>query len=188
VGIDPQSEFGRLVLTCSLESPSKHSSTLAFSGLLVYDYFTVFVRVFLYSFTALLIWLSLLTGVPDREDSADFYCLLLGATLGMAFMASSVHLLMIFIAIEMASLPSYALAGFLKGRRQSGEAALNHALLDLLDGNCRLVDPKHTGGFAGRRTNSSRELRKIICRGKYFICFLPAFAKYCIIKFRYNIS
>ena len=27
-----------------------------------------------------IIWLSLLTGIPDREDSADFYCLLLGAT------------------------------------------------------------------------------------------------------------
>src|SRR5437660_3100981 len=68
------------------------------------------------------------TGIPDREDSADFYVLLLGATLGMALMASSAHLLMVFIAIEMASLPSYALAGFLKGRRQSSEAALKYVV------------------------------------------------------------
>src|SRR5262245_41530210 len=46
-------------------------------GMLVYDYFTVYLRCFLYSFTALVIWLSLITGIPDREDSADFYCLLL---------------------------------------------------------------------------------------------------------------
>ncbi len=99
-----------------------------FSGLLAYDYFTVFLRLFLLSFTALVIWLTLLTGIPDREDSADFYCLLLGATLGMALMASANHLLMVYIAVEMASLPSYAMAGFLKGRRQSGEAALKYVV------------------------------------------------------------
>ncbi len=99
-----------------------------FSGLLVYDYFTVFLRLFLLGVAALLIWLSMLTGIPDVEDSADFYCLLLGATLGMMLMASANHLLMVFIAVEMASLPSYALAGFLKGRRQSSEASLKYVV------------------------------------------------------------
>ena len=90
--------------------------------------FTIFLRLFLLGFTALIIWLTLLTGIPDREDSADFYCLLLGATLGMSLMASANHLLMVFIGVEMASLPSYALAGFLKGRRQSSEAALKYVV------------------------------------------------------------
>jgi NADH-quinone oxidoreductase subunit N len=99
-----------------------------FTGLLVYDNFTVFLRLFLFSFTALIIWLSMLTGIPDREDSADFYSLLLGAAVGMSLMASANHLLMVYIGVEMASLPSYALAGFLKGRRQSSEAALKYVV------------------------------------------------------------
>jgi NADH-quinone oxidoreductase subunit N len=99
-----------------------------FSGLLVYDNFTVFLRLFLLGFATLLIWLSMLTGIPDREDSADFYCLLLGATLGMSVMASANHLLMVYIGVEMASLPSYALAGFLKGKRQGSEAALKYVV------------------------------------------------------------
>jgi NADH-quinone oxidoreductase subunit N len=99
-----------------------------FGGLLAYDSFTIFLRLFLLGFAALIIWLSLLTGIPDREDSADFYCLLLGATLGMSLMASANHLLMVYIGVEMASLPSYALAGFLKGRRQSSEAALKYVV------------------------------------------------------------
>src|SRR5207244_9758621 len=33
-----------------------------------------------------------------------------------------------YIGVEMASLPSYALAGFLKGRRQSSEAALKYVV------------------------------------------------------------
>jgi NADH-quinone oxidoreductase subunit N len=99
-----------------------------FTGLLVFDNFTIFLKMFLLGFAALLVWLSLTTGIPDREDSADFYTLLLGATLGMMLMASANHLLMVFIAVEMASLPSYALAGFLKGRRQSSEAALKYVV------------------------------------------------------------
>jgi len=99
-----------------------------FSGMLAYDKLTIFLRMFLLGFTALVIWLTLLTGIPDREDSADFYCLLLGAVVGMSLMASANHLLMVFIGVEMASLPSYALAGFLKGRRQSSEAALKYVI------------------------------------------------------------
>src|SRR5207244_5052800 len=38
------------------------------------------------------------------------------------------HLLMVFIAVEMASLPCYALAGFLKGRRPSSEASLKYVV------------------------------------------------------------
>lgn len=99
-----------------------------FSGLLVYDNFTIFVRLFLFGFTALLVCLSMITGIPDAEDSADFYCLLLGATVGMALMASANHLLMAYIGVEMASLPSYALAGFLKGRRRASEASLKYVV------------------------------------------------------------
>jgi NADH-quinone oxidoreductase subunit N len=99
-----------------------------FSGLLAYDGFTIFFRLFLLGFAALLIWLSRLTRIPDREDSADFYCLVLGASLGMALMAEANHLLMAYIAVEMASLPSYALAGFLKGQRRASEASLKYVV------------------------------------------------------------
>jgi NADH-quinone oxidoreductase subunit N len=99
-----------------------------FTGLLVFDNFAIFVKMFLFGFAALVVFLSLLTGIPDREDSADFHVLLLGATVGMSIMASANHLLMIFIGIEMASVPSYALAGFLKGRRPSSEAALKYVV------------------------------------------------------------
>ncbi|MBI2808224.1 MAG: NADH-quinone oxidoreductase subunit N [Planctomycetes bacterium] len=99
-----------------------------FGGMLVFDNFTIFLKIFLLAFLTLVILLTLLTGIPDREDSADFYVLLFGSTLGMSLMASSSHLLMVFLSIEMASLPSYALAGFLKGRRQSSEAALKYVV------------------------------------------------------------
>ncbi|HYV35464.1 MAG TPA: NADH-quinone oxidoreductase subunit N [Gemmataceae bacterium] len=115
--LDPRSEY----------TPQPKSLEM-FAGLLIYDNFTIFLRLFLLGFTALILLLALQTGIPDKEDSADFSVLLLGATLGMCIMASSNHLMMVFIGIEMASLPSYALAGFLKGRRQSSEAALKYVV------------------------------------------------------------
>lgn len=103
-------------------------ATEFFTGLLVYDPFTVFFRVFLLLFLLLVIYLTVLTGIPDRDDGPDFYVLLLGATLGMLLMASANHLLIVFLAVEMASVPSYAMVGFLKGRKLSSEAALKYVV------------------------------------------------------------
>ncbi|MCY2964198.1 MAG: NADH-quinone oxidoreductase subunit N [Planctomycetota bacterium] len=104
-----------------------HVQTM-FTGLLVYDPFTVFFRIFLLLFLLFVIYLTIVTGIPDAEDSPDFYTLLLGSTLGMLLMVSANNLLMVFLAIEMTSLPSYAMAGFLKGRKTGSEAALKYVV------------------------------------------------------------
>ncbi|MBX9623782.1 MAG: NADH-quinone oxidoreductase subunit N [Gemmataceae bacterium] len=107
---------------------SRSGAVPFFGGMLAHDPFGDFVRVVLLAAAALTVGLTLLTGIPDRDDSGDFCVLLLGGTLGMLLMAQVNHLLMVFIAVEMASLPSYALAGFLKGRRQGSEAALKYVV------------------------------------------------------------
>lgn len=99
-----------------------------FTGLLVFDGLTAYIRFLLMGFLVLYIVFTKVSGIPDREDGADFYTLVLGATLGMCLMASANHLLMLFMAVEMASVPSYALAGLLKGRRASSEAAIKYAV------------------------------------------------------------
>jgi NADH-quinone oxidoreductase subunit N len=99
-----------------------------FTGMLVYDPFTVFMRSVLIGFALLFSIFTLLTGIPDKEDGADIYTLVLGGTLGMCLMASANHLLMVFLAVEMASVPSYVLAGLLKGRRLGSEAALKYSV------------------------------------------------------------
>lgn len=99
-----------------------------FTGMLVYDAFTVYMRSLLIGFAFLFAIFTKLSGIPDREDGADIYTLVLGSTLGMCLMASANHLLMVFMAVEMASVPSYALAGMLKGRRTASEAALKYAV------------------------------------------------------------
>ena len=99
-----------------------------FTGMLVYDTFSVYVRSVLFLFAILFVVFTRLSGIPDHEDSPDIYALVLGATLGMCLMVSANHLLMVFMAVEMASVPSYVLAGILKGRRQASEAALKYSI------------------------------------------------------------
>ena len=102
--------------------------TELFTGLLVYDSFTVYFRSLLFFFLVLFAIFTRISGIPDRDAAPDVYSLVLGATLGMCIMVSANQLLMVFLGVEMASVPSYALAGILKGRRRSSEAALKYAV------------------------------------------------------------
>lgn len=99
-----------------------------FTGMLVFDPLTSFIRGFLMFFVFLFTIFTKISGISDREDSADFYSLVLGATIGMCLMAEANHLLIVFLGVEMASVPSYILAGMLKHDRKSSEAALKYAI------------------------------------------------------------
>ena len=99
-----------------------------FTGMLVCDSLTVYVRAVLLFFAVLFVVLTRMTGLADGNDGQDFYALVLGATLGMCIMASANHLMTVFLGVEMASVPSYVLAGAVKGRQRSGEAALKYAV------------------------------------------------------------
>lgn len=110
------------------QSSPGHPSYVLFGQMLVWDAFALYARAVVLLAAVLTLALALLTRVTDQSDSADFATLVLGATLGMMLMTEANHLLMVFIAVEMASLPSYALAGFVKGRRTSSEAALKYVV------------------------------------------------------------
>ena len=108
------------------EVPAK--SEPIFTGMLVFDSFSVFMRCLLLLFALLFTTFTQVTGVPDPDDASEFYVLILGALLGMCLMVSANHMLMVILGVEMASVPSYVLAGILKQQRQSTEAALKYAV------------------------------------------------------------
>ncbi|SNR41195.1 NADH-quinone oxidoreductase subunit N [Halorubrum vacuolatum] len=65
----------------------------------------------------------------DHESPAEFYSLVLFSATGMALLAVANSLAVVFVALEMVSLPSYALVGFLKKNRGSVEASLKYFLV-----------------------------------------------------------
>jgi NADH-quinone oxidoreductase subunit N len=101
-----------------------------FRGLLVYDGTAFLWKILLLIFTGgvVLMWYATLAMRMADGDAAEFFLLLLGATLGMCLMVSTGNLLMLFMSVELASLPSYVLAGFRKTHRLGAEAALKYVL------------------------------------------------------------
>jgi NADH-quinone oxidoreductase subunit N len=101
-----------------------------FRDILVIDHFAIMWKLMLLLFVMgiILMWFTTTAGEMHEGDGPEFFALLLGATLGMSLMASTSNLLMIFMAVELASLPSYVLAGFRKTHRIGAEASLKYVL------------------------------------------------------------
>jgi NADH-quinone oxidoreductase subunit N len=66
------------------------------------------------------------------DHQAEYYSLLMFAATGMSLMATANSLATAFVALELASLPSYALVAFLKHNRGSVEAGLKYFLIGAL--------------------------------------------------------
>jgi NADH-quinone oxidoreductase subunit N len=99
-----------------------------FTGLLVMDSFGMVVRSLLLLFAVLFVAFTRVSGVPGEDDATEFYVMILGATIGLCIMVTANHALMVVLGIEMASVPCYVLAGILRHRRASSEAALKYAV------------------------------------------------------------
>jgi len=101
----------------------------AFGGMLLVDGFATFFRV-------LVIVVGILTVLPsyrflDRESAepGEFHALLLFSVVGQCVMVTANELIMIFIGLEISSIASYVLAGYLRDDRRANESSLKYFLL-----------------------------------------------------------
>lgn len=79
------------------------------------------------------LFIILFTEFSDELDSSfdragEYYSLIFGMILGMMFMISSSNFILLYLSIEMLSLSSYVLAGFMKKTERSSEAALKYII------------------------------------------------------------
>ena len=68
----------------------------------------------------------------ENASPAVYYSLILLATIGMVLVAYSTDLVMLFVAWELMSIPTYILVGFMKRNPASNEAALKYFLFGAL--------------------------------------------------------
>ena len=102
---------------------------VAFGGMLVVDGFATFFRV-------LVIGVGILTILPSykflrRQDAetSEYHALLLYSIAGQCLMVTANELIMIFLGLEISSIASYILAGYLRDDKRANEAALKYFLL-----------------------------------------------------------
>ncbi len=96
--------------------------------MLIADSLTVFFKFVLLVFLLAVTLLWRVGGSAAVPDAPEFLVLLLGSALGMSLMVSTLNVLMIVIAIELASLPSYAIVAFDKRSRPGAEGALKYVV------------------------------------------------------------
>lgn len=100
-----------------------------FAAMFALDAFAVYFKLLLIVAVALVTLLSDDFLREERYSHWEYYALLGFALCGMMFMASGVHLVSIFIGLELLSLSSYILAGYFKNHEPSTEAAMKYFVL-----------------------------------------------------------
>ncbi len=106
-------------------------SRTLFGQALVVDGMALFFQALFAAVTGLVLVASF-DYLQGRDYQAEYYALIMLAATGMALMATANSLATAFISLELASLSSYALVGFLKTNEGSVEGGLKYFLIGAL--------------------------------------------------------
>ncbi len=135
-----------LLVTVLFAQP-KGSGTLMWGGMLRHDWLafvskTIFITAALFVTVFAANW-------KDLWQKGEFYVLLLTSTMGMALLAGSADLIMLFLAIETTSIPLYILAGFFIDDDRSTEAGFKYLLFGAMTTAIMLYGLSLLYGFTG---------------------------------------
>ncbi len=101
----------------------------AFSGMLNIDGFATFFRVLVICVGILTVLSSFQYLKREHAAAGDYHALVLFSVTGQCVMAGANELIMIFIGLEISSIATYVLAGYLRDDPRNNEAALKYFLL-----------------------------------------------------------
>ncbi|MBV6450296.1 MAG: NAD(P)H-quinone oxidoreductase subunit 2, chloroplastic [Anaerolineales bacterium] len=105
------------------------SEVSGFNGMVTLDGFSTFVNALL--LVSGLLGVALAYGYIKRMgiEHGEYYTLLLFSVVGMMLMAQAADLIVVFLALELLSIPLYVLAAFARPKTDSEEAGLKYFLL-----------------------------------------------------------
>ncbi|MEJ5261934.1 MAG: NADH-quinone oxidoreductase subunit N [Ignavibacterium sp.] len=95
-----------------------------------------------------------------RDRHGEYYSLLLGMMIGMFFLVSSNDLILIYLSMELLSLSSYVLAGFVKNSIRNSEASLKYVIYGSVSSGIMLFGISLLYGLTG--TTNLNEINTIL--------------------------
>lgn len=149
--------------------------TYSSKGMFAVDDFGNFFKILIIFASIVTILFSLssseIKSVQDRHG--EYYTLLFGMILGMFFMVSAVDLILIYLSIELLSLSSYVLAGFVKNTIRNSEASLKYVIYGGVSSGVMLFGISLIYGLTG--STNLYEINSLIQLQSFpFITFLIA--------------
>ncbi len=118
------SSFALLIVNLVITISCYNISGTAFNNMLLINKFS-------HLFTVLILMATLLTVLYSKNyiikagyDFGEFFILIFFSMIGMVLMVSANDLIIVFLGIELMSIPFYVLAGFFRKRIKSNESSL----------------------------------------------------------------
>ncbi|HUS05704.1 MAG TPA: NADH-quinone oxidoreductase subunit N [Bryobacteraceae bacterium] len=101
----------------------------SFQNMLVVDGFSTFFRVLVIVVGILAVFSSGQYLRRERAEPGEYHALILFSIVGQCIMATASELMMVFIGLEISSIATYILAGYLRDDKRNNESALKYFLL-----------------------------------------------------------
>jgi NADH-quinone oxidoreductase subunit N len=120
-----------------------------FYGALAIDPYSRFFKWIFLLATAVIYIVSPYTKELDKNPRNEYYLFMLIVVFGMFLMASALDLIIVYLAIEIVSIGSFILAGFLKQDQLSSESSLKYVIYGALSSGVMLYGLSLLFGIAG---------------------------------------
>ena len=120
-----------------------------FYGALAVDPYSRFFKWIFLLATAVIYIVSPYTRELDKNPRHEYYLFMLLVVFGLFLMASALDLIIVYLSIEIVSIGSFILAGFLKRDRLSSESSLKYVIYGALSSGVMLYGLSLLFGIAG---------------------------------------
>jgi len=153
---------GTALLLVALQPASPARSL--FEGMVALDGFAIFFKALTALATIVVIFMSMESRELASRSQTEYYIFLLSVLLGMFLLAASTDIVMLYLALELVSIPSYLLAGYIKGRESSTEAAMKYVVYGATASGVMIYGFSFLYGLTG--TTQMAEIGRALAAGK----------------------
>jgi NADH-quinone oxidoreductase subunit N len=159
----------------------------SFNDMVVVDGFATFFRVLVIGVGILAVFCASEYLHREKSFGGEFYALILFSIMGQCVMSASNELITIFIGLEISSIASYILAGYLRNDRRNNESALKYFLLGSFATAFLLYGIAWIYGLTGS-TNLIEIRRALVMPGSPSLALLGTAAALMFVGFGFKIS
>jgi len=141
--------FGLLLVAMAIWLQDSSKVTTLFTNAVVLDPFATFFKLIIILATIFVSIVSLYSGELESYRKGEYFTLLGITTFGLFIMVSSIDLIMVYVSIEIVSIMSFVLAGYLKKNTRSNEAALKYVVYGAFSSGIMLFGLSYIYGLTG---------------------------------------
>ena len=141
--------IGLIIVGLSVYNLSSVPPTTLFSDMIVIDPFSSYMKIIIIISTLLIIVASWANGELSKYRKGEYFTLIGIMVVGLFLMTSSIDIIMLYVSIEVVSIMSFVLAGYLKLNTRSNEAGLKYVIYGAFSSGVMLFGLSLVFGLTG---------------------------------------